>query len=290
MDRHQSSDILTRLVERCKPVHLRISEDQGRVETNLITGLSERIRRYDAPREDLARRVARAIRDEIASGRLKPGTQLANEVTLAQGLSIIRPTLREAIRILGREGLLRIKHGVGTFVAEERHLIWGRLDSMRSMTDLIRSVGGKPGDRNLSVSMVPADPEVAGALDLAASAEVALVERVRLINNEPLALAAEFVAVRNPRDFTKLKRFRGGSLYSFLRDSCGMTLSHSSVVIAAVPAGKEQAALLELKRGTPLLLLRETHFDSDGRPVLFTVNHHNSEVVEFTMARAGFRT
>src|SRR5262245_28982757 len=119
---------------------------------DLLNGLSERIRRYDAPREALVRRVARAIRDEIASGRLKPGTRLINEVALAQGLAISRPTLREAIRILGREGLLQIRHGVGTFVAEERHLIWGRLDSMRSMSELIRSVGGRPSDLNLSVS------------------------------------------------------------------------------------------------------------------------------------------
>src|SRR5437868_11680412 len=116
------------------------------LEPALISDLSIRIRQAP-PREALARRVANAIRQEIASGQLKPGTRLSNEVALAKALDISRPTLREAIRVLGREGLLRIKHGVGTFVAEEPRVIWGRLDSMRSMTDLIRSVGGAPGDR-----------------------------------------------------------------------------------------------------------------------------------------------
>ena len=218
MDRHQSSDILTSVGWAMQAFALGdrrasrdpIEEDQGRLETDLITGLSERIRRYDAPREDLARRVARAIRDEIASGRLKPGTQLVNEVALAQGLSISRPTLREAIRILGREGLLRIKHGVGTFVAEERHLIWGRLDSMRSMTDLIRSVGGEPGDRNLSVSMVPADSEVAGALDLAGLCR-GRVGRARAPDQQSTARARRRSSWRflARAISTKLKRFRG---------------------------------------------------------------------------------
>jgi DNA-binding GntR family transcriptional regulator len=258
------------------------------MEASLISDLSTRIRSA-APREALARRVADALRAEIAAGRLRPGARLANEVALAKALAISRPTLREAIRVLARDGLLRIRHGIGTFVAEEPHVIWSRLDSMRSMTDLIRSLGGVPGDRDLAVDVVPAPAEVANALRLAAGAPVGLVERIRLIDERPLAIANEYVGLDalggGP---ARLKRFRGGSLYNFLRTRCGVALAHSSVVIAAITAGRSQARQLKLAARTPLLLLRETHVDGDGRPVLYTVNYHNSEIVEFTLARAGF--
>ena len=148
-------------MQRFAPAHLVKLAD---MEESLISDLSVRIRQAP-PREALARRVANALRAEIAAGRLKPGTRLANEVALAKALAISRPTLREAIRVLGRDGLLRIRHGIGTFVAEEPRLIWGRLDSMRSMTDLIRSVGGVPGDRDMAVEVVPARkrlPEASG--------------------------------------------------------------------------------------------------------------------------------
>ena len=258
------------------------------LEESLILDLSVRIRQAP-PREALARRVADALRQEIASGRLKPGMRLANEVALAKALDISRPTLREAIRVLGRDGLLRIRHGIGTFVAEEPRVIWGRLDSMRSMTDLIRSVGGVPGDRDLAVEIVPAPEEVAGGLGIAAGAPVGVVARVRLIDERPLAIANEYVALDAlGGGFAKLRRFRGGSLYNFLRTRCGMTLAHSSLVIAAITADRVHARQLALKVGTPLLLLRETHVSSEGRPVLYTVNYHNSKIVEFTLARAGF--
>jgi DNA-binding GntR family transcriptional regulator len=257
------------------------------MEESLIASLSVRIRGH-APREALAKRVASALREDIASGRLKPGTRLANEVALAKALDISRPTLREAIRVLSREGLLRVKHGIGTFVAEETRLIWGRLDSMRSMTDLIRSVGGAPGDSDLRVETIPAPADVAAALEVAPGAVVALVSRVRLIDKKPLAIANEYIALDGAKaDFAKVRRFRGGSLYKFLRERCGLTLSHSSLVIASVAADPTRARQLGLRQGTPLLLLRETHVDVEGRPVLFTVNYHNSEIVEFTLARAG---
>ena len=66
-----------------------------------------------------------------------------------------------------------------------------------------------------------------------------------------------------------------------------MTLARSNVVIAAVRADAERAQLLEVRAGTPLLLLRETHYDPAGKPVLFTVNHHNSNLVQFILTRAG---
>jgi GntR family transcriptional regulator len=258
------------------------------VEASLISDLSVRIRQAP-PREALARRVANALRAEIASGRLKPGMRLANEVALAKALDISRPTLREAIRVLGRDGLLRIRHGIGTFVAEEPRLIWGRLDSMRSMTDLIRSVGGVPGDRDLTIEMVPAPDDVAGGLGIAPGAPVGVVARVRLIDQQPLAIANEYVALDAVSGgFAKLRRFRGGSLYNFLRSRGGLTLAHSSLVIAAITADRIRARQLALKEGTPLLLLQETHMSGDGRPILYTVNYHNSEIVEFTLARAGF--
>src|SRR5258708_40134567 len=111
------------------------------IRDDLVTGVQTCALPISPPREALARRVADALRAEIASGRLKPGIRLSNEVALAKALDISRPTLREAIRVLGREGLLRIKHGIGTFVAEEPRVVWGRLASIRSMTALIRSVG-----------------------------------------------------------------------------------------------------------------------------------------------------
>lgn len=48
-----------------------------------------------------------------------PGQKLPNEMQLSNQMGISRTTLREAIRILVAEGLLRVERGNGTFVVDQ---------------------------------------------------------------------------------------------------------------------------------------------------------------------------
>jgi DNA-binding FadR family transcriptional regulator len=58
------------------------------------------------------------VRALIAGGQAKPGDRLPSERVLAQSLGVGRSTLREAIRVLEFAGLLAVRPGAGTFVAE----------------------------------------------------------------------------------------------------------------------------------------------------------------------------
>ncbi|WP_136162979.1 GntR family transcriptional regulator [Sphingomonas flavalba] len=64
----------------------------------------------------LAETVATRLREEITGGGLPPGTRLA-EVRLTRDLGVSRNTLREAFRLLSRDGLLRHEPHRGMFVA-----------------------------------------------------------------------------------------------------------------------------------------------------------------------------
>jgi GntR family transcriptional regulator len=84
------------------------------------TDLGAKIWASNARREDLVQRVANALREQILSGQMPAGTKLIPEAEFAKNLGISRPSLREAIRILAREGLILVKHGVGTFVTDAK--------------------------------------------------------------------------------------------------------------------------------------------------------------------------
>lgn len=70
---------------------------------------------FDRPRT-LRMQVADALRHAVLSGRLEPGAQL-NEVALSESLGVSRGPLREALRQLAEEGLVRNEPYRGTFVA-----------------------------------------------------------------------------------------------------------------------------------------------------------------------------
>ncbi len=60
--------------------------------------------------------VARQIEELILEGSLRPGDRLPGERDLATTMEVSRPTIREAIAELTRRGLLKARHGGGTFV------------------------------------------------------------------------------------------------------------------------------------------------------------------------------
>ncbi len=71
-------------------------------------------------KENLSQRTAEVLKNKIIGEHAyRFGEKLPNENVLAETLGISRTTLREAIRILTSEGLLVVKRGCGTFVAEQ---------------------------------------------------------------------------------------------------------------------------------------------------------------------------
>jgi DNA-binding FadR family transcriptional regulator len=67
-------------------------------------------------RAPLSTQVAQSLLDEITSGRWAVGEQIPGETTLAAEFGVGRSTLREAIRQLVAQGVLRTRQGVGAFV------------------------------------------------------------------------------------------------------------------------------------------------------------------------------
>jgi DNA-binding FadR family transcriptional regulator len=71
-------------------------------------------------RKSIAEQVAACLRGEILAGQIRPGEKLPGERQLAARLGTNRNTLREAMRTLESEGLVRARHGDGVTVLDYR--------------------------------------------------------------------------------------------------------------------------------------------------------------------------
>lgn len=60
--------------------------------------------------------LAEALREEITSGRLPPGSPIPAEVKLAEGHRMGRETVRKALALLRAEGVIHTKRSEGTYV------------------------------------------------------------------------------------------------------------------------------------------------------------------------------
>jgi len=194
-----------------------------------------------------------------------PGTLIPTERALAEQYGTSRTTVRQAIGELVAEGRLDRTQGRGTFVAPPKVT---HVRQLTSFTDDAASQGMTASARILDISEVPADPGTAKRLALEPGTGVHRVERIRLVNGEPLAHETAFLAGELP-DLAANVEVRG-SLYSALREDYGIRISEVEDTVETKLAGPEEVRLLDVEMGAPMLLVHRLGLDPDGRPVEWT--------------------
>lgn len=191
--------------------------------------------------------IVMEIEHAIARGELVPGDRLAPERELAARHGVSRMTVRRALQTLEERGLLRraVGRSGGSFVAQPR--LVRELGTFNGLSEQLRRQGVEAGAT--VVSAVAHDDAVE-------------VVRVRLADGEPFALERS----RFPAD-----RFRAlleldltGSLYDLLEDRFGAAPVRAVEHIEPVLASDEEAELLALPPGSPLMLVDREAYDEAG--------------------------
>jgi GntR family phosphonate transport system transcriptional regulator len=212
--------------------------------------------------------VAAALRAEIQSQQLKPGQQLMTELALSRRFSVSRFTTRRALAELEKEGLIRIEHGRGLFVAED--IVPYAVSERTRFTDNMRRFN-IAGEREILGSAIEtADPLAQERLGLHRGAEVLVIETLAAVGGRPIALSQSFYPA---------ERFRG--LDAVFRE----TLSHTEAlkrfgvsdytrqctwIIGRLPTARE-ARLLKIGRSRPILETQKVDVDAQRRPIAFGI-------------------
>jgi GntR family transcriptional regulator len=243
-----------------------------------VSTRSEQRTRVGTARETLARR--------IEEGKLRPGQRLPSEPDLAVSMGISRATLREALRSLEEDGFVRRVQGAGTFITH-RPRLKNNLDTNFGVTDLIRSMGRRPGTQGLSVSRYSASEEEVELLGLEPGSGVVRLERIRTADREPVVFSVDVLPERLIPDRLPLGRLGRGSIYSMLEEHCGVAVHQGVASIRPANADRDLAAKLAVPEGTLVLYLLQVDYDTEGRPVLLSHEHHLADAFEITVVRRG---
>lgn len=226
--------------------------------------------------------IAMEVRRWLRDGTFEPGDQLPPEPTLATMLNTSRVTLREALRQLEDEGMVRRHHGVGTFAAE-RGLLKESLHLNFGVTHMIRQMNREPGTKVASSHEENPSDVIRDALQLPEDEDTVIVlERIRTADGQPVVFSKDYVAKSLVPNGTLSV---GDSLYVFLRDVCGRTVTHGEARIKPRLADRRIAKLLEIPIGEPLLLIEQVDYDDRRYPVLYSTEYHLASAFEFVIVR-----
>lgn len=217
------------------------------------------------------------IKTAISTGTLTAGTMLPNELDIAAQLHLSRPTVRKAMDELVRAGLLVRKRGVGTQVVSNE--IRRPLSLSSLYTDLTRS-GVTPSTKVLEFSVVPAPRDIAEELNLAEGTEVYHLLRLRLENNQPLAIMENWIPAHlGTIDKADLEK---QGLYDTLR-ALGVTFSLAHQTVGATIADDFQAKTLDTGIGAPLVHMKRTALDDVGTRVETGKHVYRADLYSFEM-------
>lgn len=194
---------------------------------------------------------------------MSAGEAFPPERQLAQQLGVSRMTLRRAIDELVARGAARRRPGAGVFAIGPK-LDQGLVAS--SFTEDMRARGMQPGARTLAFDVSAAGPRIGRQLQLPDEEEIVTVTRLRLADDEPLALE-ELSIPRKLLPNLQAADLDDRSFYGLLYEQCGITVAESVQTIEPTVLDSQEARDLGVAEHSPALLFERTSKSSAGRPV-----------------------
>ncbi|MEO5940153.1 MAG: GntR family transcriptional regulator, partial [Candidatus Limnocylindrales bacterium] len=207
------------------------------------------------------RRIAQVLRGRIQA--MQPGDRLPSDAELVAEFGVSRMTARSAMERLATEGLVARQPGRGSFVAAPA--AHRRTDRLMTFTSEMTRRGRIPSSRLLARAIRPSTRPEAAWMALAPGEPVLEVRRLRLADGEPIALETALL-VTTCAPSVLAADLEHGSLHAAITAG-GQTLRRGTGTVEAGAANSEDARLLDIRRGDPLLIERRVIVDDDGRRI-----------------------
>ena len=231
----------------------------------------------------LCETLAEKFHENIESGIWKPGEKIPGEIELAQQYGVGRSTVREALHILQEQKMIQKRNGVGTFVTSVHPIIDNPLLRLDSVGKMIAAAGCEAKSVEYKVMHEAANDEIADILQIGAGEAIVVLNRGRVADDRPVAFSYNFM----PQKYVG-KAFDSGkaeSIFGTLKDECGVTVDYALTEICGVSQQqpKDAAAIQFLQ--SPVVLLKQLHFDRENRPVVYSYDYLNTELIKLNLRR-----
>lgn len=236
-----------------------------------------------APREHLAnadpgllyRQIAASIRSEIGTARLLPGARLPSIAAMAEQFGVAPATVRQALALLVQEGMIRTRHGSGSYVTEAppvRPTLVLEL-GWPALAEQVR------GNRAQILEADDAVPPLEAADGMPATSYRRMKRVHRLANGPPYALVDLYVERayfdRRPA------QFETGMVLPLLAELGGGELTTMRQIFRLGAADALTARHLGVSIGGPVGWVKRALRSRDGVVAYWSLGHFHPDFVSF---------
>jgi GntR family transcriptional regulator len=213
--------------------------------------------------------IKESLKTLIRNGELKPGEMLLSEAGLSEQLGISRLVVHRAYRELVMEGLLIRKRAKGTFIAPPIKRSYTVTGPLFSMTENLSADALEPSNMILLQEVIPASEEIRNELRLEDGSQVIHLRNLRMAKKLPFAIEEIFLSCERFPILATMD-LNNHSLYSTLEEIYDAHPQEALDLITADSASRQEADLLGINKGAPVMRLKRISTDRFGLFVEFS--------------------
>lgn len=233
--------------------------------------------------------LARDLHTAISKGSHLPGSMLPGEHELAATHGVSRQTVRAALDLLEKDGLVERRRGAGTFVLESRPPT-GFGQSVLSTEELVHYA--RDTRRTVqSVDDIVADQAVADTIGARPGSHWMRIRSLRIDPQRPQAPICQSYAYVAPV-LERLKDHLGDettALCNLISRHCGVDVDVIDQELQGAIVSKDIADALHAEAGSPALRILRRYRDAKGWVFLTSVGLHPADRFAYRMRLARTR-
>lgn len=223
------------------------------------------------------RDIADTIREKIKSGEYTAGQKLPYEYLLCVNYHCNKETMKKALEILVKEGLIIRRRGAGTFVKE---LNVSELNETVRRRSLSMHFEGHDVTSDIKVfEVVPSNEEIAKKLQIDEGDFVYHIIRNRSVDGKPYCVEITYIPlyrlVNLKADVLK------DSLYKYVINQLHLTVQSCHLKITSALSTVQEQVFLGLAEGEPYIQEEQTTYLSNGSVFELTFNRRHYANYEF---------
>jgi len=217
--------------------------------------------------------VKNLLLEHIRAGRFEK--VLPTEHELCKLYNVSRPTIRSALQELKNDNIIRRIQGRGTFINRSGQQLKMRIDKFKGFYQLIQDSGQTPSVKEIGNSEFKGLQLDSDLPDIFLQSKIVLFERMVYGDDIPAVYLKEFIPksyILENGEFSKLPN----SIYDLAYELTGEKVHYTvSEIVPTVP-DKTVSNLFRIKRNTPLVMIKEKHFNINDNVIVYSEVYLNN--------------
>jgi len=218
------------------------------------------------------------IKQNILKGEYKEGDLIPSERELSNNYELSSTTIRRALNDLVQENFLDRKAGKGTFV--RRRKVKRDLRKVLGFTKNMTEMGLTPTTKVLSQKLVTPNAFARERLQLAKTAKVVRLERLRLADDVPMMLETRYIRTDLCPGIEREEL--SSSLWRTFEDKYGRKPNHHSQGMTIATVSGHAASLLTLNDNSLVFMIKGVTYVQDHEPIECEESLYRSDKYELT--------